>query len=54
MEVADAANAGKAHGHIPEAARGPAIAGTDPQRGLTDMEAPNAENADKTSRDIEG
>jgi hypothetical protein len=54
VEVADAASAGKAHGHVPEAARGPAIAGTDPHRGLTDTEGSDAADADKTSRDIEG
>ncbi len=42
------------HGAVPEAARGPAIAGTDPHRGLSDSEIPDAANADKTSRDIEG
>ncbi len=40
--------------HVPEAAKGPAIAGTDPHRGLTDTEAPDATDADKNSRDIEG
>jgi 2-oxoglutarate ferredoxin oxidoreductase subunit delta len=30
--------------HVPEAARGPAVAGTDPQRGMTDTEsAPNVD-----------
>ena len=36
------------HGHVPEAARGPAIAGTDPHRGLTDTES-----AEQTNRDSE-
>ena len=54
VETAAPENAGKAHGHIPEAARGPAIAGTDPKRGLPDTEAPSATNADKTGRDTEG
>jgi hypothetical protein len=40
--------------HVPEAARGPAIAGTDPHRGLTDTEVGDASDQDKTSRDTEG
>jgi hypothetical protein len=39
---------------VPEAARGPAIAGTHPTRGLTDTDFPDAADADKTSRDSEG
>jgi 2-oxoglutarate ferredoxin oxidoreductase subunit delta len=39
------------HAHVPQAARGPAIAGTDPHRGLTDDETADGE---QTSRDIEG
>lgn len=35
------------HGHVPEVARGPAIAGTDPHRGLTDTESA------ETNRDSE-
>jgi 2-oxoglutarate ferredoxin oxidoreductase subunit delta len=36
------------HGHVPEAARGPAIAGTDPHRGLTD-----GDSAEQINRDSE-
>ena len=35
----------KATHHVPEAARGPAVAGTDPHRGLTDTE--NAPDVDR-------
>jgi 2-oxoglutarate ferredoxin oxidoreductase subunit delta len=41
------------HGHVPEAARGPAIAGTDPHRGFPDTETGTAD-ADQISRDSEG
>jgi 2-oxoglutarate ferredoxin oxidoreductase subunit delta len=52
---AEAAAASGPNGHhVPEAARGPAIAGTNPTRGLTDTESASADDADKTSRDIEG
>ena len=50
-ETAALESGGPQHGHVPEAARGPAIAGTDPHRGLTDTETADA---DKISRDVEG
>jgi 2-oxoglutarate ferredoxin oxidoreductase subunit delta len=47
-EAATAAPVAGAH-HVPEAARGPAVAGTDPHRGLTDAES-DVDN----DRDIKG
>ncbi len=39
----------KAHVRLPDAARGPAVAGTDPARGITDVEsAPNVDRANPT------
>lgn len=38
-----------ARAHIPDAARGPAVAGTDPTRGITDTEsAPRVDRANPT------
>ncbi|MGD0248502.1 MAG: 4Fe-4S binding protein, partial [Candidatus Limnocylindrales bacterium] len=35
--------------HVPDAARGPAVAGTDPHRGITDAEsAPNVDRNNQT------
>jgi len=46
-EVASAAQT--ASPHIPDAARGPAVAGTDPHRGMTDTEsAPNVDRDNQT------
>jgi 2-oxoglutarate ferredoxin oxidoreductase subunit delta len=38
--------AGESHGHVPDAARGPAVAGTDPHRGMTDTESTPATDRD--------
>jgi 2-oxoglutarate ferredoxin oxidoreductase subunit delta len=43
-QAQEAASAGEATPHIPDVARGPAVAGHDPQRGMTDTEsAPNVD-----------
>ncbi len=49
-EAPEAGESGRrAHVRLPDAARGPAVAGTDPARGITDVEsAPNVDRANPT------
>ena len=51
LEAAQAAagHGGNGHAHIPDAALGPAVGGTDPQRGLTDTESAPAVDRDNQS-----
>ncbi len=48
-QAEEAVSAQKSAPHIPDVARGPAVAGTDPHRGLTDTEsAPNVDRDNPT------
>jgi len=49
VAAAEAAAGHNGHAHTPDAALGPAVAGTDPQRGMTDTEsAPTVDRDNQT------